>query len=228
MVNLARPAIDGKSHRPIRINDHRIERARGSILPLSCERRDHYVALREWHYSGAIQTISGCCGTCDLCHQEGLRYRFEILNRFTCKHLWVDSEFVKRFRIKASGENGKLLDEESTARQVDAEKRAAEQSTRHQSVVRSLLSLTTADDQFEIKTFEQYLGVRGAFTPKQLAFLVWRFEVHGIDFSISHFKVSIRRPFAKRQLMKMPDWKLAKIWAALSPSQRRLCQENRP
>ena len=94
-------------------------------------------------------------------------------------------------------------------------------------MIASLVELSAVDDEFDIERFIDYLRKRGAFTPKQLATLIWRLGEHDIEYTRSYFKMTIRRRRERRQFREMEDWQLDKIWPCLSPSQRRWCHEHR-
>ena len=55
-------------------------------------------------------------------------------------------------------------------------------------MITALVALSQADPEFRILSFIDYLQDRGAFTPKQLVTLLWRFEECGSQsmFATSH------------------------------------------
>jgi len=67
---------------------------------------------------------------------------------------------------------------------------------------------------------------RDAFTPNQLALLFWRLDQHEIEYSPRDFKIVIRRDREKNQLRQMEDWKIKKLWASMSTSQRTWVKQN--
>lgn len=94
------------------------------------------------------------------------------------------------------------------------------EEARKKRVITALVTLSQADDQFTILSFIDYLKDRGAFTPKQLSILLWRFEKYRVPFDVRDFKLTIRRDREKVQLMEMADWQIERLLPAMSASQR--------
>ena len=81
---------------------------------------------------------------------------------------------------------------------------------RKKRVITALVALAQADPEFKILAFIDYLQDRGAFTPKQLALLLWRFEKLRVPFDVRDFKLTIRRDREKVQLLEIrPTGKLS-------------------
>jgi hypothetical protein len=53
-------------------------RAAANLLPLSYERRDLAVALKEWRYTGNYHDLEVASENCELCNHPDIRYQFEI------------------------------------------------------------------------------------------------------------------------------------------------------
>jgi hypothetical protein len=87
-------------------------------------------------------------------------------------------------------------------------------------VITALVALSQADPEFRILSFIDYLQDRGAFTPKQLGTLLWRFEKLKVPFDIRDFKLTIRRGREKAQLLDMADWQIERLMPAMSPAQK--------
>jgi len=196
-------------------------RAAANLLPLSREHRSLARALREWLYTGDMYDYEEPTETCQLCDHPDLRYHFEVANRSTGHKLLVGSECITRFGILAVGEDGAILSAERTARKVRRDRASLVTEGKKRSVIQSLVHLAAKDKQFDIESFIAYLQDCGAFTPKQLALVVWRLDVHKIPHNKAYFKMTIRRAREKRQLLGMPDWKVRQLWPCMSASQRR-------
>lgn len=95
------------------------------------------------------------------------------------------------------------------------------------SVINSLVDLARVDDQFDIESFIKYFKENGAFTPKQLTTLIWRFETHKIEHIKPHLKLTIKKNKDKEQLLSMVEWKVQKIWDCMSTSQRDFYNKNK-
>ena len=179
-----------------------------------------YVNPKAWRYHGNVIDLGKPSETCQLCGQQDLRYHFEIVHRTNGNELWVGSECIKRFEIDVV-QNGSVLSQKAAHRKVDRDRRAIEKQARTRSVINSLLQLAAVDPDFKIDDFIRYYSDRGAFTPKQMSFLQWRFSEKGINHNQSHFKVSLRRDREQDQIKRMEDWKRQKLAPYLSASQRR-------
>jgi len=203
------------------------QRAARNLLPLSREQSDLAVALREWRYEGGFNDLEAPEENCELCDHPDIRYQFEIRNRFTGSRLQIGSECINRFGISATGEDGEDLDAAGTRKKVSRDRRTLLEAARKKRVITALVSLSQADDQFTILSFIDYLQDRGAFTPKQLSILLWRFEKHRVPFDVRDFKLTIRRDREKVQLMAMADWQIERLLPAMSASQRQFVAEAR-
>lgn len=196
------------------------QRAARNLLPLSREKSDLAVALREWRYEGGFNDLEAPEENCELCDHPDIRYQFEIRNRFTDSRLQIGSECINRFGISATGEDGEDLDAAGTRQKVSRDRRTLLEEARKKRVITALVALSRADDQFTFLSFIDYLQDRGAFTPKQLSILLWRSEKYRVPFDVRDFKLTIRRDREKAQLMEMADWQIERLLPAMSASQR--------
>jgi hypothetical protein len=196
------------------------QRAARNLLPLSREKSDLAVALREWRYQGGFHDLETPDEDCELCDHPDIRYQFEIRNRFTDVRLQVGSECINRFGISATGDDGEDLDAAGTRKKVSRDRRTLIEEARKRRVITALVALSQADPEFRILSFIDYLQDRGAFTPKQLGTLLWRFEKLKVPFDIRDFKLTIRRGREKAQLLDMADWQIERLMPAMSPAQK--------
>lgn len=200
-------------------------RAAANLLPLSREQDDLGKALREWRYTGNYYDLEEPIEDCELCDHPEIRYQFEIANLHTHQSLLVGSECINRFSITAVDKDGRELDVESSKRRVHRDRRRLIDDARKRRVVIALVTLSGVEEQFRIESFIDYLQRRGAFTPKQLAFLFWRLDQREVAYIPSDFKLVIRRDREKAQLVELADWKVRRLWPAMSASQRRYYTE---
>jgi hypothetical protein len=104
---------------------------------------------------------------------------------------------------------------------VATDRRGLIQRAEHKSAVTSLLQLAKLDTAFEIDDFIAYYNENKAFTPKQLALLIWRMSHFRIAYNQRHFRMKIRRNREKGQLRQMDATKLQAIWPCMTDTQRR-------
>lgn len=196
------------------------ERAAANLLPLSKERADLALALREWRYTGDFNDLEAPIETCQLCDHPDIRYQFEIRNLLTGDTLLIGSECINRFGIAATDEEGRTLSREESRKKVSHDRRSLIEEARRKRVITALVVLANADSDFNILSFIDYFQTRGAFTPKQLSTLMWRLDKHGVAHQPRDFKLTIKRNREKDQLTNMPDWELRRIERSLSPAQK--------
>ncbi len=169
------------------------QRAARNILPLSHEKSDLATALREWRYEGGFHDLEAPDADCELCDHPDIRYQFEIRNGLTDARLQIGSECINRFGIRATGGDGEDLDAAGTRSKVSRDRRSLIEKARNKRVIIALVALSQADSEFSILSFINYHQDRGAFTPKQLATLLWRFEKFQVPIDVHDFKLTIRR-----------------------------------
>ncbi|MTI52163.1 MAG: hypothetical protein FH757_11090 [Alcanivorax sp.] len=203
-----------------------VARSVENILPLSEEASELATALREWAYTGDMYDLETPEETCELCEHPDIRYQFKIVNRHNGNELLVGSECINKFGIAATDELGNILDWEDSRRRVNRDRRFLVNEARKRRMINTLVCLSSAEQGFDIDSFISYVTDRDAFTPNQLALLFWRLDHNQIDYVPSDFKIVIRRNREKAQLRQMADWKIKRLWRALSSSQRNWVQDN--
>lgn len=195
-------------------------RAAKNLLPLGRERSDLAKALKEWRYEGGFHDLETPDADCELCDHPDIRYQFEIKNLHTDARLQIGSECINRFGISATGDDGEDLDAAGTRKKVSRDRRTLVEEARKRRVITALVALSQADPEFNILSFIDYLQDRGAFTPKQLATLMWRLKTMSVSYDLRDFKLTIRRSREKAQLLEMADWQIGRLLPAMSPAQR--------
>ncbi|AOU96633.1 hypothetical protein BI364_00100 [Acidihalobacter yilgarnensis] len=197
-----------------------------NLLPLSIEQSRLAVALKEWLYTGDMYDLEEPVETCELCEHPDIRYQFKIINRHNGNEMLVGSECINKFGISATDELGNVLDREGSRRRVNRDRRFLVNEARKRRMINTLVALSAVEEEFDINSFISYVLDRDAFTPNQLALLFWRFDQREIEYSPRDFKIVIRRDREKNQLRQMEDWKIQKLWASMSTSQRTWVRRN--
>ncbi|TXL61101.1 hypothetical protein FHP05_13530 [Cerasibacillus terrae] len=204
-----------------------MERIKKNVFPVSDEKYNIRKALDEWVYVGNMFDVEVPDETCELCDQQNIRYQFEIVNNQNSNSLLIGSECINRFNISVIDDSGSTLSTEDARKKVSKDRSRLVTKAKEKSVLNTLVTLATKDQEFNIESFIEYFKERRAFTPNQLALLIWRLEKERIDFKRSHFKITIRRNREKYQLLKLEEWKLRRIWDCLSNSQKQFVYKNR-
>jgi hypothetical protein len=198
------------------------ERVKRNILPVSEEKNDVRKALDEWVYEGFMYDIELPEEICELCDHPHIRYQFEIININNQNTLLIGSECISRFKISVIDQKGKKLSYDDAKKKVSKDRNKLVTEAKLKKLINSLVELASVDEEFDIENFIKYFKENGAFTPKQLATLIWRLEKHKIEFIKSHFKMSLRKNKDKQQLFDMEDWKIKTLWDCLSSSQKEI------
>ncbi len=199
-----------------------------NLLPLS-ESRIFAEALKEWAYNGDNYDLLHADEVCQLCEYMGLRFQFTIINRHNGKELLVGSECIKRFpSIAVLDAEGNVLSSSKARQKVDSDRRRLVTDAKLRSVLGSLALLAISEPNIGIESFEEDLKKRGAFTPKQLSLLFWRLEKNSVPHTKAYFKLSIRRPLYQQDLLSMEDFKIKRLLPAMSASQKRWLNKERP
>lgn len=201
-------------------------RAIETLAPLSVEKHNGTKMFAEWHYSGNAYDLGKPIENCQLCGHPDIRYQFEIINRETKKELLVGSECINKFGIAAIDEAGVRLDDKESKKKVNKDRSRLITEAKKKRLINVLVKLGQVDTEFKIQSFIDYFDERGAFTPKQLALLIWRLEKHSIEFTPSDFKLVIKRDGEQADLLNMADWKVKKIWKCMSAAQQRWYDRN--
>lgn len=195
-------------------------RAAANLLPVSREQHDLARALKEWRYTGEFFDLDTPSADCELCDHPDIRYQFQIRNLFTGEPLLIGSECINRFGITATDEEGRTLDAEGTRKKVASDRHKLIEDARRRRVIAALVALAHTDQEFDIRSFIDYLQDRGAFTPKQLSLLLWRLDRKGVPHEPKDFRLSIRRNREKSQLLALKDFELERMKPCLTSIQR--------
>ncbi len=201
-------------------------RSAENILPYSKEKINLAVALNEWLYTGEMFDLEVPIETCELCNHPDIRYQFNISNQNNGNELLIGSECINKFNIRATDNDGNILSVDGSRKKVNHDRRYLVDEARRKRVITSLIELSKEDHDFDIESFITYLQDRKAFTPNQLSTIFWRFDTHNIEYKKSDYKLTIRRTREKNQMHTMQDWKMRKLWKAMSASQKKWVEDN--
>jgi hypothetical protein len=204
-----------------------VSKSAKNLLPLSREKQDFQKALKEWVYTGDMYDLETPTEDCELCEHPDIRYQFRIINQLTDNELLVGSECINKFEIPAIDNRGRILSTEKSKKKVQRDRQYLITNAKKKKVINVLVALLTKEQNFNINSFISYVQERGSFTPNQLSFLFWRLDQQRIEYLASDFKLTIRKDREKEQLLKMEDWKMKKLWKAMSTSQRQWYDNNR-
>jgi len=191
------------------------QRVRDSILPLSVG-GTLPKAFEEWYFTGSTEDHEEPCETCELCGQDGLRYHFEISNRFTGHALHVGSHCILQFDV-AVYEGSRRLTPKEAEKWLDK----LTQQMRLNSCIKALEKLARAERSSILENALTYYRKNKKLTPRQAFVVFWRPRRNRIDHSPSFFNVTLRRKQHAADLQEMTTDKVHFFWCALTPAQRK-------
>jgi hypothetical protein len=208
----------------------RLEISMNSLFEKSVEKKNYNLALKEWEYWGDSYDLEYPSETCELCGKKDIRYQFELVNTKNGEYLYVGSECIFKFGdVKVRNEAGKVVTGQDAKARVSRDRAKLITDARTRSVLNSLISLASKSNgkiPIDFQDFVKYYKERGAFTPKQLALVLWQFKELSIPYTLSYFKTVITRDREKQQLLNMPAWQIQKMLPALSTSQKNFLKRN--
>lgn len=190
-----------------------------TLVPLSVADKASE-AVREWLYTGECKDYGTGCATCDLCWEDTLQYHFLIVNQRNENRMWVGSECITHFGIRARDESGRVLGREDSAAKVRRDRRKMREDLRTRHVHQALDRLAAVDATLDAGPFKAEIGARGGLRPDRALDLMRRFKTHGIQVAPSMFRVTLRYKRDREILEAMSREDLRVIRSCLSASQR--------
>ncbi len=203
-----------------------LERIKKSLFPLSVEKADIRKVLQEWFYTGETNDLEYPEEDCELCGHQDIRYQFTIRNKHTEHELLIGSECITRFDIPALDDAGDALSSEETKKVVAKDRQKLITDAKQRRMIKTLVELKKRQEDFDVDSFVGYFRERGAFTPKQLALVIWRLQHHKIPYHPTDFKLTIKRGREKEQLLGLRDFQIAAIMPCLSSAQKKFLADN--
>jgi hypothetical protein len=191
------------------------QRVREAILPLSIG-DTLPKAFEEWYFTGRTEDHGEPSEQCELCGQEGLRYHFEIENKFTNQVLQVGSHCILQFDV-AVYEGARRLSITEAKKRLDK----LTQQMRLESCIRALEKLARAEESSILDNALSYYRANKKLTPKQAFVVFWRLRRNGIDHAPSFFNITLRKKRYVVDLREMETSRVHFFWKALTPSQRK-------
>ena len=192
------------------------QRVRGAILPLSVG-DTLPKAFDEWCFTGATEDHEEPTEECQLCGQDGLRYHFEIKNRYTRHVLQVGSHCILQFNVAVYVGSRRL-----TAVEARKHLNKLMQRMRLESCIRSLEKLARTEKSSILENALSYYRENKKLTPKQAFVVFWRLQRNGIDHAPSFFSITLKKKRYLDDLREMDGGRVHFFWEALTPSQRNL------
>jgi hypothetical protein len=162
------------------------------ILAVSQEDQDTAQALQEWHFTGSVTDHGKPIARCGLCGHTGLRYHFLIANRQTGEALSVGSQCILNFDISVSQASGKLLSSRSEKQQELKHQLEAARITKLLLPLQQLYHQVGKADRRKVHWAVGKFQRRGAFSPKDLAWVFQAMRLLGISYPAKDYPLTFR------------------------------------
>jgi hypothetical protein len=203
-----------------------LENSEKNLLPLSAEKENFAVAIKEWFYTDELIEYEEPEEICELCEKDGLKYHFQIKNEIG-NTLWVGSKCIEKFGITIYDENGIEITENKEAYLINQAKK------KHVKDTLSKLSNINTPGNIQGHSFKELdsycinnYNIEGKFDAKMVNYLFQRFENEKIRFRSNCFKIDLRADESKKLLLNLKIVQYKRIKGALSVSQRKYYKEN--
>jgi hypothetical protein len=203
-----------------------LENSEKNLLPLSTEKENFAIAIKEWFYTDELIEYEEPEEICELCEKDGLKYHFKIKNELG-NTLWVGSKCIEKFGITIYDENGIEITENKEAYLVNQAKKKHVKDTL--SKLNNIYTLGKIQGH-SFKELDSYCitnyNVEGKFNAKMINYLFQRFENEKIRFRCNCFKIDLRADESKKLLLNLKMVQYNRIKGALSVSQRKYYKDN--
>lgn len=173
-------------------------------------------AMREWRTTGGFEDSHDTAEICELCEHEGLRYQFEIENRYTRRIMWVGSTCIVHF-IPLYDKGVEIVGDEEKAgllRRRQAEYAAQSREERARQVLQQL----SVKEPAVYAQSGWFVNWARGYSAKQMVMLSAACKRHDIAFSSSDFRINTRRDNIVEQVRSLEPWQYRRLRGALPKS----------
>jgi hypothetical protein len=201
------------------MDDKKSNKIYNQILQVSQEKEEIDKAIREWRFSGEFKDHQKPSATCELCGNSGLRYHFRIVNRVTGELLWVGSQCILNFDLSHPKANvERSLSSSDKRKQIQAEIEGV-LYTRLLQPIQQLYQRVGKSDRRRIHWAVGRFQRRGAFSPKDLAWLLQAMRLMAIPFPSEGYALSLRTRGDRQEFSQLSISARKLIEPYLSPEQ---------
>ena len=192
-----------------------------NLLTVSQENQDTSKALREWKFTGSFTDHGKPQAVCGLCGNTGLRYHFLIANQQTGEAIWVGSQCILNFDLSIS-QISKRPSSSRKEKQTDLKQHIeAARVTMLLRPVQQLYYQVGKADRRKIHWAVGKFEHRGAFSPKDLAWLFQAMKMLGIGFQAQDYPLTLRAKQDRLEFSQLPLTARSMIEPCLTENQRK-------
>lgn len=180
--------------------------------------------FRQWAYTGNFRDHGKPLAVCEMCGNSRLRYHYLVAHRTTGEAIWVGSQCVLNFEL---GE-----DAQKHRQKIQRDARQAHHEQIHQDRVQSLIEQLQAayqkagqSEQRKIRWMVGKFQRRGAFPPRDAAWLLQVLLVCGVQPEVENFPISLRTKREKAELRGLSVTEKKLVSACLTEEQIQLCAQ---
>jgi hypothetical protein len=190
------------------------------ILSVSQEADNAAKAFNEWQFTGSVTDHGKPVARCGLCGHTGLRYHFMIANRHTGEALWVGSQCILNFDISIPQISGRKM---LSPKDKQKELKDHVESSRITKLLVPLQQLHQQVGKADRRKVHWAVGKfqrRGAFSPKDLAWLFQAMRLVGIDYQAEDYSLTLRAKQDRLEYTQLSRTARAMIEPCLTDKQR--------
>jgi len=191
-----------------------IVRGQANLLAAS-KARDIVRAKREWRITYGFDDLGAAVGRCELCEHPDIRYKFEIENSQTNRHLWVGSECIKKF-VPVFEAGVEITDEARKGKIIEQIATVVKSKGRKERALALIGKLATHDARFRDSHWHDAWGL--GYSVKQLQLVAVGARKASLPFNAADFRINTRRGRVLEQLYGLADWQYRQLRAALPQS----------
>jgi hypothetical protein len=202
------------------MNTNWTKKITAQILAVSQETDDAAKAFTEWQFSGSITDHGKPVARCGLCGHAGLRYHFMIANRHTGEALWVGSQCILNFDISIPQTSGRKL---LSPKEKQIELKGYVDNTKITKLLIPLQQLYQQVGKADRRKVHWAVGKfqrRGAFSPKDLAWLFQAMRLVGINYQAGDYSLTLRAKQDRLEYTQLSLTARAMIEPCLTDKQR--------
>jgi hypothetical protein len=173
-------------------------------------------AMREWGTTGGYEDTHSIAEVCELCEHDGLRYQYEIENRFTHSVLWVGSTCITKF-VPLFEAGVEVIGDEAKANLLRRRQAAHEAHSREERASATLAQLAVKQPKiFSQKSW--HAQWKNGYSARQLILVSVACKKDEISFNAADFRINTRREAIVRQVMALEPWQYRRMRGALPKS----------
>ena len=194
-----------------------LNKVKNEILPLSEEKENISIALKEWQCTGEVidcKEEEQSFDDCDLCSHPNIRYRFTIRNKFNNNELEVGSSCINKFITNSIEDIYERNSELSKAKRSIQNKK---EEIRKKNELDCFKKIGLYENNFIASIYSQHKQGNG-LSPKQILIIHKKLESVGLTLPL---KINLKKHYFQNQIRELDLAQKDILKKYMSPSQRK-------